>query len=58
MAIDVWLSSHASQFDLHKKYAPGDPFNRDRFADPQGFKAVVERLEEIYREQLATERAR
>jgi metallo-beta-lactamase class B len=57
MQIDVWLASHASQFSLHEKYKPGDPFNPDRFVDPQGFKASVERLEKTYREQLARERA-
>jgi metallo-beta-lactamase class B len=56
MQIDVWLASHAAQFDLHKKYKPGDPYNPDRFVDPQGFRASVERLEKIYREQLAQER--
>jgi metallo-beta-lactamase class B len=58
MAIDVWLASHASQFKLHEKYKPGDPFSPDRFVDPQGFKAAVEQLEKTYREQLARERAR
>jgi metallo-beta-lactamase class B len=58
MSIDVWLASHASQFKLHEKYKPGDPFNPDRFVDPQGFKAAVEQLEKTYREQLARERAR
>lgn len=57
MPIDVWLASHASQFDLHKKYKPGDPYNPERFVDPQGFKAALERLEKSYREQLAKERA-
>jgi metallo-beta-lactamase class B len=57
MQIDVWLASHASQFRLHEKYKPGDAFNPDRFVDPQGFKAAVEQLEKIYRDQLARERA-
>jgi metallo-beta-lactamase class B len=57
MQIDVWLASHAAQFKLHDKYKPGDPFNPDRFVDPQGFKASVEQLEKTYREQLARERA-
>ena len=57
MPIDVWLASHASQFDLHAKYKPGDAYDPDRFVDPQGFKAAVERLEKAYREQLARERA-
>jgi metallo-beta-lactamase class B len=58
MAIDIWLASHASQFKLHEKYKPGDPYNPDRFVDPQGFKAAVEQLEKTYRDQLARERER
>jgi len=57
MQIDVRLASHASQFKLHEKYTPGDAFDPDRFVDPQGFKASVERLERTYLEQLARERA-
>jgi len=57
MQIDIFLASHASQFKLHEKYKPGDPYNPDRFVDPQGFKASVEQLEKTYREQLARERA-
>lgn len=56
MKIDVWLASHASQFKLHDKYKPGDAYNPDRFVDPQGFRAAVERLEKIYRDQLSAER--
>jgi metallo-beta-lactamase class B len=56
MTIDVFLSSHASQFSMHDKYKPGDPFNADRFVDPKGFRAAVERLEKAYVDQLARER--
>ena len=56
MRIDVWLASHASQFRLHEKYKPGDAFNPDRFVDPAGFLAAVERLEKAYMDQLARER--
>jgi metallo-beta-lactamase class B len=56
MTIDVWLASHASQFGMHDKYKPGDPYNPDRFVDPKGFRAAVERLENIYLEQLSRER--
>jgi metallo-beta-lactamase class B len=58
MPIDIWLASHAAQFKMHDKYKPGDPYNPDRFVDPQGFKASVEQLEKTYLEQLARERAR
>jgi metallo-beta-lactamase class B len=53
--IDVWLASHAAQFDMHKKYKPGDAYNPDRFVDPGGFAAAVARLEKSYRDQLAKE---
>ena len=56
MKIDVWLASHAGQFKLHEKYRPGDPYNPDRFVDPKGFHESVERLEKLYRDQLAEER--
>ena len=56
MKIDVWLSSHAGQFKLHEKYKPGDAYNPERFVDPQGFQGAVDRLEKLYRDQLAQER--
>jgi len=56
LAIDVWLASHASQFGLHEKYKPGDPYNPDRFVDPKGFRTAVEKLENVYLEQLNRER--
>jgi metallo-beta-lactamase class B len=55
MKLDIWLASHASQFDLHRKYAPGDPYRPDRFVDPEGFHAAVARLESAFRAQLAKE---
>jgi len=57
MKIDVWLASHASQFRLHDKYKPGDPYNSDRFVDPAGFLASVQKLEKAYLDQLASEKA-
>lgn len=57
LPVDVFLASHAAQFRLHEKYRPGDPYDSNRFVDPDGYRAAVERLEGIYREQLARERA-
>ena len=57
MKIDVWFASHASQFRMHEKYKPGDPYSPDRFVDPQGFLASVQRLEKAYLDQLARERS-
>lgn len=57
LQIDVFLASHAGQFGMHEKYKPGDAYDPDRFVDPEGYRAAVERLEKIYLEQLARERA-
>ena len=58
MTLDVFLSSHASQFGLHQKRKPGDAYNPDRFVDPNGFRAAVDELEANFRKQLAAERER
>jgi metallo-beta-lactamase class B len=57
LPVDVFLASHAAQFGLHEKFKPGDAYDPDRFVDPQGYLAAVERLERTYVEQLARERA-
>ena len=57
LPVDVFLSSHAAQFGMHDKYKPGDAYDPNRFVDPAGYRAAVERLEGVYREQLARERA-
>jgi len=57
LPVDVFLASHAAQFGMHNKYKPGDAYDPNRFVDPKGYLAAVERLEGVYREQLARERA-
>lgn len=57
LQLDVFLSSHAAQFGMHEKYKPGDAYDPNRFVDPRGYLAAVERLEKLYLEQLARERA-
>ncbi|MCY3843006.1 MAG: subclass B3 metallo-beta-lactamase [Acidobacteria bacterium] len=54
--IDVWVAAHGSQYSLHDKWEPGMPYDPDRFVDPDGFLAAVERLERLYQDQLAAER--
>jgi metallo-beta-lactamase class B len=57
LPVDVFLASHAAQFRMHEKYQPGDVYDPERFVDPEGYRAAVERLEGLYLEQLARERA-
>ena len=56
LRLDVFLASHASQFDLHEKYRPGAPYNPDRFVDPNGFRTSVQALEKAYLEQRDRDR--
>ena len=56
LEVDVWVSAHGSQYQLHGKYEAGQDYRPDTFVDPQGFLAEVERLERLYLEQIAAER--
>jgi metallo-beta-lactamase class B len=54
---DIWVSSHAGQFNMHQVYKPGDPYNPARFGDLAAYKAKIVGYEKAYNEQLAMERA-
>lgn len=54
---DIWVSSHAGQFNLHKVYKPGDPYNPSRFGDLAAYKTKIADLKTAYEKQLAGERA-
>lgn len=56
MDIDVWVAAHGSQYGMHRKHSPGQPYSPETFVDPEGFRAAVERLEALYHAQLAAER--
>lgn len=51
---DIFLSSHASQFDLHRKHKPGDAYNPQVFIDRAGFDAAVNDLEEAYKKKITS----
>jgi len=53
---EVWVSSHAGHFNLHEKYKPGDAYDANRFVDPAGYRAKIERYEKLYLDQLQKER--
>lgn len=49
---DLWVSSHASQFDLHKKRKAGDPYNPKIFMDKENFFKKLTDLEKDYLEKV------
>ena len=53
---DIFLASHAGQFELHRKYQPGDTYSPIRFIDPAGYRAAVSNLEAAFEAQLKRER--
>jgi len=54
---DIWVSSHAGQFNLHTVYKPGDAYNPARFGDLAAYKAKIAGYQAAYEKQLAEERA-
>ena len=53
---EVWVSSHAGHFNLHQKYKPGDPYDPNRFVDPDGYAAKIQFYEKLFSAALARER--
>jgi metallo-beta-lactamase class B len=56
MQPDIWLASHAAQFNLHQKYKAGDAYDPNRFVDPDGFGAKIQFYEKLFRAALQKER--
>lgn len=52
ISFDIWVASHASQFDLHTKHKPGDPYNPSAFIDQQGYDAALSDLQKQYEKKL------
>jgi metallo-beta-lactamase class B len=53
--LDIFLASHASQFNMHEKYKAGDAYDPERFADRGEFLKNLAELEKIYKDRLAKE---
>ena len=56
LELDVWVSSHGSQYQLHEQYQAGQEYSPETFVDPDGLLRSVERLERLYVAQMETER--
>ena len=52
---DVWVASHASQFDLHEKRKSGDAYNPKLFMDKHNYLKQLKELEADYSEKLKEE---
>ena len=48
LSFDLWLASHASQFDLHRKHHTGDGYHPEAFMDRAGYDAALADLEKEY----------
>ncbi len=49
---DIFLSSHAYQFNMHQKRKPGDAYNPDVFIDRKGYDAIIANYEMLYQRKL------
>jgi metallo-beta-lactamase class B len=49
---DIWLASHASQFDFHKKHQPKDAYNPNAFIDRSGFDAEMKEYQKAFDEKI------
>jgi metallo-beta-lactamase class B len=52
LSFDIWLASHASQFNLHGKHQPGDSYNPRAFIDKAGYDTAIDDLQKEYNEHL------
>lgn len=48
LRFDLWISSHASQFNLHSKRKPGDKYNPQVFADRAGYDTAVKEMQAAF----------
>lgn len=48
LQFDLWVTAHASQFNLHRKRKVGDPYHPEAFDDRPGYDNLVSRLKYQY----------
>lgn len=52
LRFDLWLASHANQFNLQAKHKPNAPYNPAAFADQKGYDAALKELQTSYDKKL------
>jgi metallo-beta-lactamase class B len=58
LQFDLWIASHASQFQMHDKRKPGDQYNPQAFADRPGYEASINAIKRDYERRLKEEKAK
>jgi metallo-beta-lactamase class B len=53
LSFDIWLASHASQFNLHTKHKPGDAYDPAAFIDQAGYDSALNDLQKQYERKIA-----
>lgn len=53
---DIWLASHAGQFNMHDKYKPGKGYNPGAFIDQAGYDAQLSALQKQFEEKIKNDR--
>ncbi|GAB2813637.1 MBL fold metallo-hydrolase [Ferruginibacter profundus] len=56
ISFDLWLASHAGQFNLHDKHKPGDAYNPAAFKDQAGYDEALKDLQKDYDEKMKEEK--
>ncbi|MGZ8551182.1 MAG: subclass B3 metallo-beta-lactamase [Chitinophagaceae bacterium] len=57
ISFDIWLASHAGQFNLHDKHKPGDAYNPTAFKDQAGYDSALSDLQKQYEKKLLSDRS-
>jgi len=52
LTFDIWLASHASQFDLIDKHKPGSAYNPSAFMDKKGYDDEINDLQNEFNKKL------
>lgn len=55
LKFDIWLASHASQFELETKHPPGSAYNPAAFIDQKGYDDELNELQTDFEKKLAAE---
>ena len=58
LQFDLWVASHASQFRMHEKRKPGDPYKPEVFADRPGYEASINTIRREYEKRLKEEQTK